>query len=96
MPSEKTALLNKQYQESGTPFFFLTIAISAIGAAIFGWTLGYTSPIMVSNNINSTQYAVRSTQTDSAGLLCPHYIVGGVGGWRSRGDAIVTIPRPLP
>jgi SP family facilitated glucose transporter-like MFS transporter 8 len=63
MPSEKTALLNKQYQESGTPFFFLTIAISAIGAAIFGWTLGYTSPIMVSNNI----------KTDSANLLCPHY-----------------------
>lgn len=63
--SESKPLMGSKYQETGTTFFFITILISAIGAATFGWTLGYTSPIMVSNDKVADKY--------SPGLLCPYY-----------------------
>lgn len=56
------------YKESGTTFFFITIAISAIGATGFGWALGFTSPILVENK----------PATDAPGLLCPTYSENGV------------------
>eukprot|EP00040_Diaphanoeca_grandis_P025241 m.139599 g.139599 ORF g.139599 m.139599 type:complete len:552 (-) comp30069_c0_seq1:300-1955(-) len=62
MATERQALIGKS-KEKGSTYLLVAIAISAMGAFGFGWSLGFTATIMASNKIG----------TDDADLLCPVY-----------------------
>lgn len=70
-------LLSKSGGEAVNGFFFLTVAITAIGAFMFGVGLGFTSPTLVANDW--TQKVTNNT----VGTLCPVWgknVSNGFGG----------------
>lgn len=68
MASERTALIGGSKEKSSN-FLMIALAISAMGAFAFGWSLGFTATVMTSNKIGK----------DNSTLLCPVYDKHGNG-----------------